>query len=174
VTTSPAPHGPANLLALHSANPDGTQPDGCICPRALCGGSASGPGIQAGCQAHGAITRTFHHAYDCPQLPADADLSRLWIVVTKWTADGPVVIDTIAFDRDRLESMTGTNALWDVSEGDNAEDAVRAWQDRIDAMNAANAARYAAQAATARLQASARRTALAELLNTDRRALADL
>ncbi|WP_409473547.1 hypothetical protein [Streptomyces sp. HC307] len=160
-----------NLLAIHTHVADtGGQPAGCTCPRSACGGTESGPGVLAsGCTAnHGTITITHHRAFDCPALPADTDLSRLWILVTKWTADGPVMLRAYQFDRVLLADLRGSSALWDVSEGGTAEDAARAWQDHIDAMRADAARRQAEEVAEARHRGRLREQSLAALRRSSR------
>ncbi|QOV40223.1 hypothetical protein IM697_18550 [Streptomyces ferrugineus] len=153
-----------NLLARHIHAVTGGQPQGCTCPRAACGGAEQGPGVPfAGCQAHGAITRLSHRAFDCPALPADADVSRLYILVTKWTDDGPALLRAYSFDRVLLADLRGGSTLWDVSEGDSAEDAARAWQARVDEMRAEAVRRQAAQVAEAQERARTRRMAEAAL-----------
>ncbi|GAA2439285.1 hypothetical protein [Streptomyces glaucus] len=160
-----------NLLAVHIHARTGGQPQGCTCPRAACGGAEQGPGVPfAGCQAHGAITTRTHRAFDCPALPADADLSRLYILVTKWTTGGPVMLRAFPFDRVLLADLRGSSALWDVSEGDTAEDAVRAWQARVDEMRADAARHQAAQITAAQERARIRRMAEDALRKSTRRA----
>ncbi|MEU6462209.1 hypothetical protein [Streptomyces sp. NPDC046976] len=163
-----------NLLTLHVHAASGGQPKGCTCQRAACGGAEQGPGAQtAGCTAHGVITTQSHRAFDCPVLPADTDLSRLWLVVTRWTADGPALLRANRFDRVLLADLRGSAALWDVAEGDTAEDAARSWQARVDAMRADAARRQAAEIAAARERARHRELAVAALRNSGGRA-ADL
>lgn len=160
-----------NLLATHIHAVTGGQPQGCTCPRSVCGGAEQGPGVPfAGCQAHGAITRQTHRAFDCPALPADADLSRLHILVTKWTDNGPVLLRAYPFDRVFLADLRGSSTLWDVSEGDTAEDAARAWQTRVDEMRAAAAQQQAAQVAEAQERARQREAAVAVLRTSGARA----
>ncbi|MFJ1552777.1 hypothetical protein [Streptomyces mirabilis] len=167
-----------NLLAIHTHLATGGQPDGCKCPRSACGGSESGPGIPAsGCTAaHGTITIEHHHAFDCPQLPADTDLTRLWLVVSIWTDEGPLLDHVAPFSRARLLGLRRDSALWDVTEGDTLDDAVRGWQDRIDAMRAEGARIHAEQAADAARRRALREQALAALrssgIRAARRALA--
>ncbi|MGW2550043.1 hypothetical protein [Streptomyces sp. NPDC001635] len=156
-----------NLLAIHTHDATGGQPASCACRRAACGGAESGPGIPAsGCTAHGDLIARHHHAFDCPALPADTDLSRLWIIVTKWTADGPVPLRVDAFDRVFLSDLRGSSNLWDVAEGDTAEDAVSAWKARVDEMRAEAARAQAAQIADAQARRQARELAEEALRST--------
>ncbi|WP_326724711.1 hypothetical protein OHT59_40585 [Streptomyces sp. NBC_00243] len=169
-----------NLLAIHTHLAAlGGQPVGCMCPTSACGGSESGPGIPAsGCTAaHGTITIRHHRAFDCPQLPADIDLSRLWLVVSIWTDDGPLLDHAVPFTRTRLQELRASSALWDVSEGDTLDDAVRAWQDRIDAMRAEGARLQAERDAEAAHRRALRDQSLAALRRSSvrlaRRTIAD-
>ncbi|MGY1502976.1 hypothetical protein ACW4TU_41480 [Streptomyces sp. QTS52] len=162
---TPSPGTVVKLLAMHThAAGTGGQPKGCKCPRAACGGAESGPGIPwADCTAHGTITIRHHRAFDCPQLPADTDLSRLWLVVSTWTDDGPLLDHAAPFTRNRLRELRANSAMWDASLGDTLDDAVRTWQDRIDAMRAASARHQAAQVAEAQERARTREAAIAAL-----------
>ncbi|MEU1592721.1 hypothetical protein ABZ468_07640 [Streptomyces sp. NPDC005708] len=160
-----------NLLAIHTSTVDtGECPPGCTCPRAACGAAESGPGIPAGCTAHGTIRAQHHHAFDCPALPADTDLTRLWILVTKWTENGPVLLRAYTFDRVFLADLRGSSTLWAVSEGDTAEAAAEAWRARVDEMRADVAARQAADLAAAEKRRQARLLAEAVLHTSGRRA----
>lgn len=160
-----------NLLAIHTHIADtGGQPAGCTCLRSACGGTESGPGMPAsGCTAnHGTITITHHRAFDCPALPAGTDLSRLWIINTIWTDGGPVLTGAHAFDRALVASLRGSAVLWDVSEGDTAEDAARAWQEGIDAMRADAARRQAEVDAETARRAQLREHSMAVLRRSTR------
>ncbi|WP_328371051.1 hypothetical protein OG800_47075 [Streptomyces sp. NBC_00445] len=55
-----------------------------------------------------------------------------------------------------LADLRGSSTLWDVSEGDTAEDAAHAWQDRVDAMRAEVVRRQAAQVTEAQEHARER------------------
>ncbi|MFM9629783.1 MULTISPECIES: hypothetical protein [Streptomyces] len=158
-----------SLIAMHVHAYTGGQPEGCTCPPTACGGAEQGPGIRTGCQAHGAITAVHHHAFDCPRLPADTDLSRLWLVITKWTADGPVIDRVDCFDRLVLANLRARNILWDVSEGDTADDAAHAWQDYIDAMRAEAAVRQSAEIAVEQHRRRLREEAVAALRDSGHR-----
>lgn len=160
-----------NLRAMHVHILTGGQPEGCTCPRALCGGAEQGPNIRTDCKApaHGTITMTSHHAFECAQLPADTDMSRLWLVTTKWTANGPVLDRAARFDRSLLASLRASNTLWDVSEGDTPEEAAHAWQAHMDAMRAEAAHRQAQQVAEAKERARLRHEALAALKSSANR-----
>ncbi|MFG2986176.1 hypothetical protein ACGFYQ_33830 [Streptomyces sp. NPDC048258] len=126
-----------NLLARHSHTVGSLQPPAtCTCLRAACGAAESGPGITpSGCTAHHGL-QSSHMAIDCPALPADTDLSRLWILVTRWTSDGPVIDSVAPYDRARIRALRQGHALWDLSLGDDPEAAARAWQDQRLAANA--------------------------------------
>jgi hypothetical protein len=156
------------LIDLHTVDLGGT-PEGCTCPRAACGATVSGPKITPVCTAHAHLRTESHPAYDCPALPADTDLSRLWIVLVKWTADGPVPLRAFAFDRVMLADLRGTDALWDVTEADGPEDAITVWQARVDAMRAEAAAAQAAQVAAAQERARLREAGIAALRRSSHR-----
>ncbi|MDH6629384.1 hypothetical protein M2271_007220 [Streptomyces sp. LBL] len=154
---------------MHTHVATGGQPEGCTCPRSACGGSESGPGVLNDCTAHGTIAITHHHAFDCPALPADTDLSRLWLLVTKWTETGPAILRAYQFDRVFLADLRGSSTLWDVAEGNTAEDASRAWQDHIDAMRADTARRQAAEIAEMQRRRRLREQSLAALRRSGQR-----
>ncbi|MFE2184145.1 hypothetical protein [Streptomyces sp. NPDC059455] len=159
-----------NLLAMHFHAATGGQPKDCTCPRAACGGAEQGPGVPStGCAAHGTITVTHHRAFDCPSLPVDADLSRLWLIVTTWTNEGPLLDHAEPFTRAALSALRKSSALWDVSEGSTVGEAVTIWQDRIDAMRAEAARRQAVQVAEAQERARVRQEAFAALRRTPQR-----
>ncbi|MGW8387179.1 hypothetical protein ACWGMW_28930 [Streptomyces albidoflavus] len=134
-----------NLLAIHTVFVDTQAAATCTCPRAACGCAASGPGIPAtDCPApHGAITTRMHQAIDCPALPADTDLSALWIVTVMWTATGPYPAAVTPFDRGLLAELRRAASLWELSEGATAQKARDAWQTRTEASRAANARLHA-------------------------------
>ncbi|MER6109299.1 hypothetical protein [Streptomyces hirsutus] len=159
-----------NLLAMHLHTVTGGQPAGCTCTRAVCGGAEQGPGIPvSGCTAHGTLA-THHHAFDCPQLPTDTDLTRLHILVVQWTKSGPVPLSARPFDRALLAELRDSSTLWDVAEGDTAADAIRAWQDYQDALQADADRRHAAYAATVQERTRIRTAATAALRSSTVRA----
>ncbi|WP_331762486.1 hypothetical protein OG612_45515 (plasmid) [Streptomyces sp. NBC_01527] len=75
-------------------------------------------------------------AVDCPALPVEADLSCLWVVVMAWTSQGPHLVAVMPYTRDTVRSLRQVRRLWDLELADSSEDAARAWQVRLDEVNA--------------------------------------
>jgi hypothetical protein len=161
-----------NLLAIHTHQVVGYAPlPGCTCLRAACGAAESGPGVlPSDCTAHGQVAAARHRAVDCPALPADTDLSALWIIVTRWTSTGPVLHNVVPYDRATHREMRGTAAMWDLATGATADEAAQQWQDRLDAMRAEAASREAAELAERQKRARDREIALAALRQSGIRA----
>ncbi|MFJ4988827.1 hypothetical protein ACIP9H_34125 [Streptomyces sp. NPDC088732] len=163
-----------NLLAVHTVDIRNAVPvpASCSCQRAACGAAESGPGIPPGCGGHAHITTQRHMAIDCPALPADTDLSRLHIVITEWTSDGPVVSEVRPYNRAAVRELRQGHALWSLALGDNGDDAARAWRAEVEEMRARSAAQQAqaiAEAAAVRaareaLRASGQRVARRSLI----------
>ncbi|QDN54090.1 hypothetical protein [Streptomyces sp. S1D4-20] len=121
-----------NLLAIHTHTPDGSNSHTSACPRAACGAAETTHGSRpTHCTAHGSITVQHHRAIDCPELPADADLSRLWLITPTWSATGPIAGNPQPFSRSSLDELRRAHALWDLALGDTAEEAMNTWKTRI-------------------------------------------
>ena len=133
-----------NLLGLHIIDASiGGVPNSCTCQRAACGAAESGPGIPSGGGRHTGIATESHLAVDCPALPADTDLSRLHIVISERTADGPVTTAVIPYTRDADREVRQGDAPWDLALGDDPDDAARQWAAYVDEMRAYSAAAQA-------------------------------
>ncbi|MDX3672756.1 hypothetical protein [Streptomyces europaeiscabiei] len=113
-------------------------PDDCLCARAACGALASGPDTPTVKCPVGHINwcGQSHAAYDCPALPADADLSSLWIVVlTDWDpAVGWTTATPYPFGRVLLARLRRGRSIWEMAEGASGPEAVDAWKSRVEAM----------------------------------------
>ncbi|HWU11480.1 MAG TPA: hypothetical protein VN520_34855 [Streptomyces sp.] len=121
-----------NLLATHTHTPAGTSLRICTCARAACGAAEAVPGTRpTHCTAHGSIAVQHHRAINCPALPVDADLSKLWLIAPTWTASGPIAGDPQPFTRAALDDLRRVHALWDLALGDTADQAVNAWRMQV-------------------------------------------
>lgn len=155
-----------NLLALHTTPVDPAAARACTCLRAECGAAESGPGIPpSGCGAHGAITVRHHRAVDCPALPADADLSALWLIVSTWAGLGPRVERVLPYTRAALAELRAAGALWDLATGESPAAAVQQWQDQ----RAEAAEQHAAELSEERRRTWLREMSLLALRNSGRR-----
>ncbi|MBP5896356.1 hypothetical protein [Streptomyces scabiei] len=111
---------------------------GCSCARAACGAILSGPDTPTVKCPVGHINwrGQSHAAYDCPKLPAETDLSALWILVlTDWGPEtGWKTATPHPFDRALLARLRGSGTIWQVAEGATGPDAVAAWRAHFEAL----------------------------------------
>ncbi|MDX3298626.1 hypothetical protein PV569_33735 [Streptomyces scabiei] len=110
----------------------------CSCARAACGALQSGPDTPTAKCPVGHINwrGQSHAAYDCPALPADTDLSSLWILaLADWDpAVGWTTVTALPFDRAFLARLRGGGTIWQMAEGASGPDAVAAWKARTEAL----------------------------------------
>ncbi|MEW2302023.1 hypothetical protein AB0958_18955 [Streptomyces sp. NPDC006655] len=128
----------STLIDIHTQY--GRMPD-CACVRAACGGIQSGPDtVSAPCPVdHINWCGRSHVGYDCPALPADTDLSTLWVLVLSgWSAtEGWSTISPHRFDRTLISRLRREGVTFDVAEGPGWPEAIAGWRERLSVLRRA-------------------------------------